>query len=350
MPISEQIAKKEQSFWSEWDQAALPRPQSIDFAFIAESELRDRADLVLQDGFLSLYQKDVRKTFAMITCPAMSPALQKWFTEFRQFKFPIKKGSVRLRVSPTGKNGVWLDFANEDIKQLFEQKSLLLSLLEKSYVEVGQRRKKLFFDGERLRLGDPEYHPWTETETSLGLLPLNSLVASFSQTGSRANRRMVQEIRKFAEISQCQTWAEFGAGCGNLTFPLSDGQRTVHALEFDELSLAGLKKTLQENPQYQKLIQIESGDFQRKKKIDFSAYEGVLVNPPRSGLMNFLEPLKDLPQQNRPKSFIYMSCYRESFIKDSLTLRELGYHASHVTLVDQFPQSPHCEILSLWQR
>ena len=142
---------------------------------------------------------------------------------------------------------------------------------------------------------------------------------------------------------------EFGAGSGNLTFPLAAKDRTVLALEYDQLSLLGLSKTLQEQPQFQKRIQLQAGDFQRKKKINFQNFQGILVNPPRSGLVDFLNPLFEIAQLQRPESFIYMSCYKDSFIKDSGVLKKLGYKPTKITLVDQFPQRPHIEILSLWQ-
>lgn len=347
-PINEQIESKKQNFWTQWDQAHLPRPETSDFVLIDENGLRDRVDLVLDNGLLSLYQKGTRSTFAMESCPAMSPELESWFKDFKKLNIPITRGSLRLRVSPTGERAVWLDFANEDIKFLFEEKTALLNLFSAAYVEIGQRRKKLVNDGDRLRLKDPEYHLWTETSAAGNKIPLYSLVASFSQTGHRANQRLVQEIEKFANLSKAKTWVEFGAGTGNLTFPVSGGKRKVLALEYDELSLRGLEKTLASQTAFQSLITLGSGDYQKKKRIDFSNFEGILVNPPRSGLVNFLDPLNELEVNQRPKDFIYMSCYQDSFLIDSKNLVSSGYKPKQITLIDQFPQTPHCEILSYW--
>jgi 23S rRNA (uracil1939-C5)-methyltransferase len=94
-------------------------------------------------------------------------------------------------------------------------------------------------------------------------------------------------------------------------------------------------------------IQTQTGDFQGKEKIQFEMFDTLLVNPPRSGLKDFLQPLFETA--NKPKHFIYMSCYPESFKLDAQKLVQAGYALKQAHLVDQFPQTKHFEILSFWQ-
>lgn len=325
-------------------------PQPIDYQLPGDRGLRDRVDLTYADGKYGFYHRDSRDIFAVEECPQMSPDLFALFEEIRKISIPIKKGSIRLRISPNGnqERGLWLDFANEDIRFLFEEKETLHRLMELGHVEIGQRRKALTWSEKenRFRLGDPVYRKWIRSWQNQKPVELYSLIGSFSQTGDLANRTLIEIIEKFLTNTAAQSWVEFGAGSGNLTIPLAGENRRVQAVEFDEDALTGLQKTLEENPSLQKRISLFAGDYQRKEVFSFEGLDGILTNPPRSGLGNFLEPLKTVRQ--KPKDFIYMSCFLDSFSRDALQMQDLGYCLQELTIVDQFPQTPHFEILSRW--
>jgi len=320
----------------------------IHFHFIAEMHIRDRVDLISSRGKYGFYQKSSRDVFMIEECPQMSPELFDFFQDLKKIEIPINKGSLRLRVSPGHQRGLWLDFANEDIKNLFAEEKTLQQLKELAFVEIGQRRKKLVWDNEGFRLQKPEFHSWTRTWLKAQDLDLYSAVGSFSQTGHLANRHLIQVLTGLLQNSEGDHWLEFGCGNGNLTFPLADLKAHVTALEFDSLALEGFQQSLKQHRRFEDKISLIGGDFQRAKSIDFSRYQGVLVNPPRSGLQDFLKPMIELSLAQKPKSFIYMSCFMNSFIEDAQRLEALGYHLQNLHLIDQFPQSPHFEMLSHW--
>lgn len=326
--------------------AGIPVPATISFQSKGLAQIRDRVDLTYENGRYGFFLKNSREIFALAECPLMSSELFDLYQKVSRIRIPIKKGSLRLRVSPDRKSGLWLDFANEDIRDLLAEKKTLQSFLDLGFVEIGQKRKKLSSD---FKLKDPEFHPWTRTWSQGNPIALQSLVGSFSQSGDAANQILVTEMEKLFEKSELKNWVEFGAGSGNLTFPLAGRDRHVRALEFDALALQGLQKTLETQNPYQGRIRPELGDFQRKLLHSFSKEEGVLVNPPRSGLQKFLDPLFGIGATARPRDFVYMSCYLESFTEDGKKLQQLGYQIEDLTIVDQFPNSPHFEILSRWQ-
>ncbi|PIS10186.1 MAG: hypothetical protein COT73_10740 [Bdellovibrio sp. CG10_big_fil_rev_8_21_14_0_10_47_8] len=329
--------------------------------------VRDRVDLVYDQGHWGFYNKDRSGVFSVVECPLMSKDLFSFFQNLQKISIPIQKGSLRLRVAPPGnqesqtlkKPGLWLDFANKDIQFLFEEKTTLHQLMKLAVVEIGQRRKKLEWTGERFRLLDPDPQPWTRTWVSenskLTPLSLNSTIGSFSQVGDQANQILIQELhhilQNIPEISH-QSWVEFGCGNGNLTLPLAAHAKQVQALEFDSLSLLGFEKTLlqPEMKSWQEKIQLKQGDFQKRQEINFTSYQGILVNPPRSGLKDFLKPLAEIAENQRPRNMIYMSCFLESFILDARQIKSLGYHLQKISIIDQFPQSPHFEMMSWWSQ
>ncbi len=347
IPMNQQREQKLEKLQSGLKSIGIDLNKPPRFVAVAPQELRDRVDLTYEEGRYGFFEKDSREIFQIDHCPLLSPALNQLFHKIKKIKIPVRKGSLRLRVSPTGQCGLWLDFANEDIRDLLAEKSTLQKFLDLGFVEIGQRRKKLT---PQFKLADPEFHPWTRTWSEGQTIELFSLVGSFSQSGDQANQLLIQELQSLLAQSTSLRWVEFGAGSGNLTFPTAGANRHVRALEFEGLALKGLQKTLQSHPEFENRIQLLQGDFQRKDQTVFQCDEGVLVNPPRSGLKKFLDPLLAMRDQDRPRDFIYISCYLQSFLEDSQRLKPAGHALADIAIVDEFPHSEHFEILSLWQR
>lgn len=350
----QQAEQKTQHLLGLIQESELGFSKKIQFASAGTSHLRDRLDFTLEDGRLGLFRKDRREIADLDVCAQLSPELQNWLTEFRKIKWPFKKGSIRLRVGPRGEKAVWLDFANIDIKSLLDEKNILQSLMTVAFVEIGQRRKVPFWNGQEFKLKDPELHPWFQTWVDGKPVDLYCQVASFTQPSLIANKLICEIIDGWIKSFKQARVIEFGSGIGNLTLPAATSAQSLLACEIDELSLQGLQKTLDNlspsNSGLRSKIEIHRGDFQKKLTRDFSQFDGVLANPPRSGLMNFLNPLAVLNPEQRPEFFIYMSCFPESMVQDMKRLSDCGYEIQELTIVDQFPQTAHYEVLGLLQR
>jgi len=343
---------------------------NIEFVSISEGGLRDRVDLLLDNRTgsprLGLFDRFKTGVVDLEGCPQLSPKLEAWLGGFRRLKIlsdsapvSIQRGSVRLRVSPEGRPGVWLDFANIDIKRLLEEGTILREMLAACTVEVGQRRKRLFInDSDQLKLSDPVLETWFETYhaseagTGPGLsIPLYCTIGSFTQPGFFANRALVSTALKFVKESGARRVMEFGSGIGNFTLPLAGLCDRVDAYEVDTLALKGLRLAAERTGVVvDERLHIHEGNFQiaRKEALSFENADLVFVDPPRSGLMKFLDPLGNLAQERRPKHFLYVSCFAESFSADARRLTALGYRAQTVAIVDQFPQSRHYEIVAMF--
>lgn len=312
------------------------------FVSFGENQLRSRLDFIISSGKMGLYQKNSKEIVDIEHCLQLEPDLQSFYSDFRKILFPIQKGSVRLRVSPSGKRGAWLDFSNLDIKALLDSKDSLLQLQEMAFVEIGQRHKSLIHkDASTLGLGDPVLNPWFQTFMGDQAIPLYSTVASFTQPSHVANKGITQTLSKwFAEMKPDHV-LEFGSGIGNLTFPALTALNTqVTATDIDERALNGLKKSL-EQTNLQSRVNIQCGDF-RIKMPKIKDVDVLLLNPARSGVGQFLNQLLPL----KPKYIVYMSCFEESYRLDTQNLTD--YSLQKIELVDQFPNTKHVEILSYW--
>ncbi len=313
---------------------------------LGDGFLRTRMELTWQNSHWGFWSKEKNDLLAIGECHQLEPRLNDFYQNFKKLEWPLKKASVRLRLSPSGKFGIWLDLANEDVKMLFDERLLLHKCLQMAEVEIGQRRKKLVFEVERFRLKDPVYDNWISTFVSGKEIPLASLIGGFSQTGPIATKVIAGLIESLLDKTQAQYILEFGSGFGTLTLPSAGkNRRKVLALEVDERSVEALHLSLKQNQINS--VEVLRGDFQRKNFVDerLQKVDCFLVNPPRSGVQNLLQ---DIPEN--VKSLIYMSCFEESFFKDSENLKAQGFILNEAHLIDQFPQSPHTEWMSLWIR
>lgn len=330
--------------------SAFTRNSLLDIQWVSPGifGLRDRLDFIWEDSRLGLYSSEKKQIIDLQQCGQLSPELTKWHQEFRQIKWPIKKGSLRLRVGPTGLKGVWLDFANEDIKMLLEEKKILENLLSKSIVEIGQKRKLLVATDKGLKLKDPEPHLWFESLFRNQKVSIFSYVGSFTQPSLKANQSLLSVISSWVESSGYKRASEFGSGIGNLSFTLLGWVDELHVYENDALSTTAFQKTLATYQEKfsQKKIHFHVGDYHARKAIQFSSEEVLMVNPPRAGLKDFLKTLEG--SKERPQCLIYMSCFPESWAQDGAVLQQLGYRLDKVSILDQFPQTAHYEILSMW--
>ncbi len=321
-------------------------------AFVTEG--RDRIDLTWTDQSWGMFSLQEKKLIPLALCVLSVPDLQKAHQDFIQIPLPekIKKASCRLRVSPSGDRGLWLDMANLDIKYLLEESNYLMRLTEKNFqIEMGQKRKKVVLTPQKWSLQDPAPSAWSVTYFQDQSLPLYGSVGSFTQSGPAAVRCISKILKEFIQTSdpsmlRKKSCAEFGAGLGTLTAMTLPFFDEFHIYEWDLPTINLLQTNLKKWPITTRTkVEFFHGDF-RHQSLGKMYYDTLLLNPARSGLGHFL---KDLPTE-KPRQIIYMSCFFESFLKDAKILREQGYILKKAHLVDQFPFSPHFEFLSLWQQ
>ena len=307
--------------------------------------LRTRFDFTYEDGKMGLYSlvKEQDKGFDkqptknlvdLEGCAQLTPELLKAYIALKKITFPFKKGSLRLRVSPDDKWGLWLDLANVDIKSLLIEKKLLTDLSKQFELEIGQKRKTIDFNvgqNEQLKLKEPQPYPWFSSLNNA----LYCAISSFTQPGWKTGDLLIETVLKWTSSVQTdQRIYEYGCGIGPFTLQLLKKGHHVHVFENDlfaleclKLNCAGYTDKLSLNTDYDHEIHT------------------ALVNPPRSGLQNFSQILQD----KKPKKIIYISCYPDSFKKD-LDILSKDYSLTDVTLVDQFPQTSHYEVCALLQR
>lgn len=349
-PYDEQLARKAESVRRAWREAGLDPALlgAFPVTAVAPAATRDRVDVQfrrdergLRMGFFA--DGDI---LPIDRCPQASPALEQWLRDFRDLVPPVGRGGARLRVAPDGRRGVWLDLANVDVKTLFDERTALRRLFDVAWVEIGQRRKRLTFVEDMPKLTDPEPYPWFETPAGTTTVPVHCSVGGFTQPGFSVNRALVAALlRTLPETSG--RWVELGAGVGNFTAPLAARGLSVIAVENDPLALLGLRQTLAHPSLPPVEVREESFAAPRTGWTELlSGVDGIVADPPRSGLGKFPAVL----ETTGPRHFVYVSCYPESFAADAAKLGAFGYRLVSAEGVDQFPQTPHVEIVARFER
>lgn len=320
---------------------------TVEVESLGEGGFRERVDLVLaEDGRLGLYETGSREVVALGPCPQLAPPLRDWLETFAGDVPRGERGSIRLRVGPDGRRGTWLDLSNVGVKRLLDEKEWLARLLERAVVEVGQRRKRLMRKDERLGLGDPELAAWSETYCDGRPTPLFTAVGGFTQVGRAANRALAGALERL--VPKEGRWLELGCGAGTLTLPLLARGLEVTALDTDPLSLEGLSRSARLAGLDARLT-LERVSFQSattRLKSLLETAEGIVADPPRSGLGALWIALQAIPESRRPRDIVYVSCSVESFVADAARLAALGYRVDSLRALDLFPQTPHLELIA----
>lgn len=353
----EQKRLKEKSFFALLQESTqIPWPEAIYHTPPPQGFLRHRCEMQIRGATLGFLNQDKTEVFQVKKCEILDPALMSWVLEIQKLLPSIERGSLRARVSPQGLKGIWLDLPNETVQELFQKPDQLMPLLEAAdQVEIGQKRKTLYFDAEekRLRLKkDPVFKPWTRTWTHTSTdkfppdkeVPLYSTVGDFSQPSDEANRLICKIISDFTKKSR--HIFEFGAGNGNLTIPAMARGARLHAVERESRFRGAFLQTLKAAEIDSSQITFESKWMLDQELEEESEFDTLLLNPSREGASRFLA--RTLPTS--VETIIMMSCYPESFAKDSQALANQKFECTSLQLIDQFPYSQHLEVLALFRK
>ena len=327
----------------------------IDFISAGEHSLRHKADFIYQhkNGLseFGFYTKN-RELLDIQKCLQMCPELGKAFDAFRSVDIKtntsfIKKGSVRLRVSPNNEYGCWLDFSNIDIKNLLDDGNYFKQLLNKKFkIEVGQKKKQVVLEPDgSLKLKNLKPSVWFQTYSEQGhAIPIKCHISSFTQPSWITGQKLIECIKPWLKNNSGQTLVEFGAGVGFFTSYFLSAEKSVIALEVEESANECLNEN-RPDTSYESKLKVITGDFHRTEFTTDEKINIAFVNPARAGLKSFCNNLLKL----KTEKIIYVSCFPESMVSD-LDVLSKHYKIKQISIVDQFPQTQHYEACVLLEK
>lgn len=140
--------------------------------------------------------------------------------------------------------------------------------------------------------------------------------------------------------------ADLFAGCGTFSLRLARLAR-VHAVESDRLALDALSFAARHTGGL-KPVSVEPRDLYRRPLMakDLSAYDAVVVDPPRDGAA---PQFKELAKSS-VGTIVAVSCNPATLARDARYLVDAGWTMGEVTPIDQFLWSHHVEAVVVFTK
>lgn len=133
------------------------------------------------------------------------------------------------------------------------------------------------------------------------------------------------------------------SGVGLISLFVADKASEVLGVELWEPSVINARENAKlNNITNAKFIAMDTGDLAKEK---LPLADTVIVDPPRSGLVpELIERIKEMA----PKEIVYMSCDHTTQIRDiKMFLPEYEIKDNAVHVIDMFPGTMHCEVITL---
>ncbi len=340
---AEWAAARELAAQERWQKAGLALPASWTTVSVGDGQAtRERADVAWDGRALGLLHRDGHAIVDAPACPKHVPKLAQLYARLRLDPPPISKANIRLRVSPCGGHeGLWIDGANVDIKAVLDESAWLARWSDVD-VALGQRGRYAVFGEGRWKL---EKHvplrPWGRTHCQDGRsVDVWTHLSGFTQPGSAVSRCLVDTV--LDAVGGGGRWLEVGAGAGQLTVPLVSTGATVTALEPDAGARRGWHRTVESvSREMPALLAMSAQDNHAALSDALSHSDGVLADPPRSGLGSFVSRLGQYG--TGVGRVVLVSCGEQAMVEDVVSLGRLGFEAEAIYAIDAFPWTRHAE-------
>ncbi|MDC8445256.1 MAG: RNA methyltransferase [Nitrosomonas sp.] len=169
----------------------------------------------------------------------------------------------------------------------------------------------------------------------------------FKQGNTQQNIWMRAWLKeKLAQIPNLNKVVELFCGAGNFTQIIAGSTcHTILAYEAEHTAIDQLQ--LRQLPKVNAcLANLFAPFIWRSLKRHVSDADTLVLDPPRAGLKRqngFFESFRAL------KTMIYISCNPETFARDAWFFKQQGWSVDEVQLVDQFPHTPHVEVLAVFR-
>ena len=166
---------------------------------------------------------------------------------------------------------------------------------------------------------------------------------AFFQLNTAQAEKLYELVRSMINPA-ARTVVEAYSGIGVMSMLVAEKAEKVYAIEIEKEAVTNGR----ENAAANRLDNIEfiCGDAVREFRKLKQQADCLIVDPPRSGLD---ERLVEAIMEVKPKQIIYVSCNPATLGRNLNTLKE-AYHIEKIIPLDMFPQTPHCESITVLQK
>lgn len=311
----------------------------------------------LETGFYRQHSHElIPLTDFYIQDPAIDAAIIKVRDLLRQFEIPAynevsDKGVIRnimvrrgyyshemmiVLISRTQKIPSQAQLVDQIHQALPEVTSIVLNVnAKKTNVIMGNVTRVLY--------GKP-----TIEDTLMGLTFAIS-ARSFYQVNPQQTEKLYQMAINKAGLTGAETVIDAYCGIGTISLALAKHAKQVYGVEIVPEAIEDAKVNAQKNHLSNVTFAVNKAEDQMAEwQAAGIKPDVIVVDPPRKGLA---ESLIDSAAKMAPKKVVYVSCNPATLVRDVARFTELGYHVDGpVQPVDQFPQTPHVESVTVLKR
>lgn len=166
---------------------------------------------------------------------------------------------------------------------------------------------------------------------------------SFFQVNSYGVEILYEKIKELANLKGNENVLDLYCGTGTIGMYLADSANEIIGIEINKNAINDAIY----NKEINNINNIEFiCDDVSKIKSNYKDIDLVVLDPPRSGLS--LEAISNVLSIN-PKKIIYVSCEPITLARDLNIIKE-HYDIKEVTVLDMFPNTYHCESITVLER
>jgi tRNA/tmRNA/rRNA uracil-C5-methylase (TrmA/RlmC/RlmD family) len=167
----------------------------------------------------------------------------------------------------------------------------------------------------------------------------------FMQVNPVINQALVQAVARGAQERGIETALDLYCGSGNFGLALSKAGISVTGVDSGRHSVLAANRASRQQGLPGTYLLGDAGSLLAELQADWSDAQLAVVDPPRAGLKQAIEPLLRLS----PRVLAFCSCRPSSLLRDVAQLCRHGYRMESLTLFDMFCHTEHVEALA-WLR
>ncbi len=192
--------------------------------------------------------------------------------------------------------------------------------------------------GRRHLIGDPEIR--IEVEPGF---ELHADADAFSQVNQDQNRKLVAAAMEMAGVREGAEILDLFCGSGNVSLPAARRGARVTGIDSDALAIAAAQRNGARHALTNaKFMAMEAAEGLRFLSRAGYRPETVILDPPRAGALELMEPLARLA----PARVVYVSCDIATMARDLRALISRRYRVRDVRAFDFFPNTHHVETVA----
>lgn len=342
LPYTEQLYWKEKLFRDSLVHQCGIAPDRILPILPASNEwsYRSRVQIKCRNtsaGFVTgFYRPKSHQIVSIQECPVVAPELNILLNQLRAAinytAFADHISQIDLSVDDCSCRSAVIHYSGTDevaFSEMLDKENLSVSLMIKGATEI----KLLNVSGSQLMQIVVDNPP----------MLLRYAVGSFAQINLEQNRAMVDKVLKLAELDGSEKVLDLFCGMGNFSLPLARRTKQVVGVEDSAVSVKMARLNRHQNEIENIKFYHQSAEGALDCITNDDRPDLLLLDPPRSGAFATMKKLVDKPA----KKVVYISCDPQTLARDLKLLVTNGYELISSTPIDMFPQTHHCESMTL---